>query len=149
MQIPSAFAAIEKKRTRLPDWEFRLFTWLSEIRAKPLEFGQFDCAVGLVSGAIIAQTGVDLGLSHIGKYADELQAHRYMHKNGWANLESMMDAFLRPAVKGDRHRGNIVLLESDVGDGFGVRVGSQAVAFSSVGLREFPIPPKSFEWSPL
>lgn len=147
--MSSVFDDPRPLRKRLPDWEVRLFTFLNEARALHLEYGRFDCAIGLVSGAVLAQTGVDLGAPHLGKYGDALEAHRYVYKNGWASLDHMMDSFLRPAEKGDRHRGNIVMLESDAGESFGIRFGQEAVAFGLDGLRDFRIPENCFEWSPL
>ena len=137
------------RRQRLPDWEARLFVWLEEIGKHKLQFGRFDCAVGLAAGAVLAQTGIDLSTPHLGQYADELQAHRYMRKMGWTDHASMMDGILRRARPGDRHRGNIVLLESDIGKGFAVRTGSRGTAFAVSGVREFNIPRHAQEWSPL
>lgn len=142
-------------RSRLPDWEQRLHGFLNEARATDMVWGRFDCAVGLVNGAVEAQTGVDLGLSHIGKYGDETAAFRYMRDNGWGRadlnmserLTAMMDSFLRPEKNGRRHRGNIVLIDSVGGVGFGVRVGSHAYAFrSDKRLHLVRIPRGALEW---
>lgn len=137
------------RRLRLPDWEVRLYSWLAEIRKNDLAFGRFDCAIGLAAGAVLAQTGVDLSEPHRGKYSDELQAHRYMRRNGWTNHVDMMDAILNRARPGDRHRGNIVLLESDIGPGFAVRTGAKGTGFAVTGVTEFLIPRGAKEWSPL
>lgn len=137
------------RRTRLPDWEPRLFRWLSEMRSQPLAFGRFDCAIGLAAGAVLAQTGVDLADPHRGQYSDELEAHRYMRRMGWGSHTEMMDSLLTRARPGNRHRGNIVLLESDIGQGFAVRTGAKGTAFAVGGVTEFHIPRNVPEWSPL
>lgn len=143
------------ERERLHDWEQRLHNFLNEARASEIVWGEFDCAVGLVNGAVRAQTGVDLGISHVGKYDDEKSAMRYMRDKGWGRadldmterLTAMMDSFLRREINGRRHRGNIVLLESIGGVGFGVRVGSQAYCFHSEGgLHLVSIPRECLEW---
>ena len=135
-----------KTRDRLPDWEQRLFTFLNTARGNDVEWGEFDCAIGLVAGAIEAQTGVDLGLSHKGKYADAKEAHRYMRESGWGSLEQMMDGFLERSKR--PHRGNIVLISNDDWQGFGVRVGARALAYGkNEGLHEYSIPKNSPEWS--
>lgn len=142
-------------RARLPDWEQRLHGFLNTSREEGLEWGHFDCAVGLVNGAVKAQTGVDLGVAHIGKYGDEKAAMRYMRDNGWGRadldmperLTAMMDSFLRRETNGRRHRGNIVLLDTEGGAGFGVRVGSHAYALhESGGLYLIRIPRGALEW---
>ena len=137
------------RRKRLPDWEVRLFSFLDDARTKKLEYGTFDCACGLVGGAILAQTGDDLALAHVGQYCDPLEAHRYLHRKGWSTLSHLMDSFLRRARTGDRHRGNIVLLTSDLGEAFGVRTGGSAMAFTEHGLRALRVPIRAQEWSPL
>lgn len=142
-------------RSRLPDWEQRLFDFLNEARTSDFAWGRNDCAVGLVNGAVKAQTGVDLGSPHIGQYGDEKAAFRYMRDNGWGRadldvserLTAMMDNFLRRENNGRRHRGNIILIESLGGTGFGVRVSSLAYAFHPEnGLALIPIPRDALEW---
>ncbi len=136
-------------RARLPDWEMRLFTWLNHVRSEQFKYGTFDCAIGLAAGAVKAQTDVDLGLPHLGKYKSKTGAKKYMVSQGWRSLPIMGDSFLRRISANTYHRGNIVLLESDLGPAFGIRTGSRAIAFSVSGLKEFPIPANSIEWSPL
>lgn len=133
------------KRELLGDWEQRLFTFLNGVRSQGVEWGQFDCAVGLVAGAVKAQTGADLAVSHIGKYGDQKEALRYMRDNQWDTPEALMDSFLNKAEK--TRRGNIVLLSQDNWTGFGIRVGAKALAFGpNHGLREFSIIEGSPEW---
>lgn len=136
-------------RIRLPDWEIRLFSFLSRARAEALAYGEFDCVCGLAAGAVEAQTGAQMATPHLGKYGSLRASYRYMRKQGWNSLEGLMDSFLRRAKPGDRHRGNIVLLESDLGEAFGVRTGAEALAFAETGLRAFRIPENIIEWSPL
>lgn len=142
-------------RTRLPDWEKRLYDFLELHRQSSVVLGEFDCAVGLVSGAVEAQTGANLGGPHLGQYADLKAAMRYMRENGWGRADlsmterliAMMDSFLRRERMGRRHRGNIVLLESEGGAGFGVRVGAYAYAFHpNGGLHLVRIPKSAIEW---
>lgn len=141
-------------RPRLPDWEQRLFDFLEANRKAELVWGSRDCAVHLAAGAVKAQTGVDLAAPHMGQYADEKGALRYMSENGWGRadlsmperLAAMMDSFLRREQNGRRHRGNIVLLEGEE-TGFGVRVGSHAYAFQQTGgLALVRIPAGALEW---
>ena len=136
-------------RTRLPDWEQRLFVWLNDLREQTLVYGESDCAIGLIGGAVLSQTGVDIAKPHKGAYSDEAAAYEYLAKNGWKSLEAMADALLTPVKGSSRHRGNIVLFESSEGKGFGIRVGSKAVVYAKDGLRHFSIPRAALEWSPL
>ena len=142
-------------RSRLPDWEKRLYDFLEANRKASISWGEFDCALGLVSGAVKAQTGEDLGSTHLGQYSDQKAAMRYMRDNGWGGqglsmaerLAVMMDSFLRRERAGRRHRGNVVLLDSEGGAGFGVRVGSFAYAFHpNGGLHLVRIPKDALEW---
>ena len=146
----------KQKRSRLPDWEARLFTYLNSMQKAELVFGQEDCVVGLAAGAVEAQTGVDLAAAFRGKYKDERSALKLMIKQGWtaktngiqAALVDMMDTHLQRAPKNNRHRGNIVLLETEMGPAFGVRVGTGIVGFSEGGgTRIFKAPKGHFyEW---
>ena len=144
-----------KKRDRLPDWELRLFNFLQETNTLSMEWGEFDCVIGLASGAVFAQTGVDLAAPFKGLYSDEKSAMKFLLKNKAASkgddltqaLINLMDMFLQRAPKGNRHRGNIVLLVTEEGPGFGVRVGSKVTGLSrSGGTRLFRPPPGSLEW---
>ena len=146
----------KQKRKRLPDWEARLFTYLNSLRAAELVFGQEDCVVGLAAGAVEAQTGVDFAAAFKGKYSDERTAIKLMIEQGWTKAGSslkdaliqMMDLHLQRAPKNNRHRGNIVLLETEAGPAFGVRVGTGIVGFSEGGgTRIFKAPRGHFyEW---
>ena len=144
-----------RKRSRLPDWELRLFNFMQDARSSSMQWGEFDCVIGLASGAVLAQTGVDLSSPFKGEYSDEKGAMKFLLKNKFASegddltaaLISLMDMFLQRAPKGNRHRGNIVLLVTEEGPGFAVRVGSKVAALSrSGGTRLFRPPPGSFEW---
>ncbi len=143
-------------RKRLPDWEQRLFTFLNSAKDKRLEWGGFDCLIGLASGAVEAQTGIDLAASFKGEYTSWSEAMTILKQEGFRvkgrgmapALSNAMDAYLRRARKGDMHRGNIVLLESDEGPGFGVRVGFMAVVLSSLGgTHQVRIPTNAKEWT--
>lgn len=136
-------------RTRLPDWEQRLFTWLNDLREGALVFGENDCAIGLIGGAVLSQTGVDIAEAHRGRYSDEKAAYDYLSACGWENLEAMADGLLTRVKGSNRHRGNIVLLESSEGQAFGVRVGAKAIAYAKDGIREFSVPRSAKEWTPL
>ena len=142
-------------RSRLPDWEKRLYNFLHDNRDALMVWGEFDCVLGLARGAVKAQTGEDLGEGHLGQYANERAAMRYLIANGWGRpdiseierLAAFMDNFLRRERKGRRHRGNIVLLDSEGGAGFGVRVGSFAyVLHEGGGLHLVRIPKDVIEW---
>lgn len=144
-----------KKRSRLPDWELRLFNFLQDVQTSSLEWGEFDCVIGLASGAVLSQTGTDLASSFKGAYSDEKSAMKFLVKEGLASkseglteaLINLMDMFLQRAPEGNRHRGNIVLLVTEEGPGFGVRVGSKVAALSrDGGTRLFRPPSGSLEW---
>lgn len=143
-------------RRRLPDWEQRLFTFLHSVRNEPLVWGEYDCVIGLAAGAVEAQTGIDLTQDHRGQYSDKRSAMKYLNAKGLSGdakrfatvLERTMDGFLDRADPLRPHRGNIVLLKSDIGPGFGVRVGRSAVALTTAGLSEFKISPRTREWRP-
>lgn len=121
-----------------------------------MRWGEFDCAVGLAAGAVEAQTGVDLGADHKAQYSDERSARDYLSSLGWTDsastlslgLQSAMDAVLDRADPARPHRGNIVLLTSDLGPALALRTGRKAVAFSKAGMMEFPIPDGAPEWRP-
>jgi len=136
----------DKHRKRLHDWEQRLFVFLNAARERSIIWGEFDCAIGLVAGAIKAQTGIDLSQTHLGQYSDPKEAHRYMRERSWTSLESMMDDFLTRTARA--HRGNIILIYAETWQGFGVRVGDRAMAFGPNGdLHDYKIPKASPEWS--
>lgn len=59
------------KRNRLPEWEQNLFQFLKGVRNSDLKWGTFDCVIGLASGAVKAQTGIDLAKGYRSKYRSE------------------------------------------------------------------------------
>lgn len=131
-------------RTRLEDWEPRLMSWLTSIRNEPLEYGGFDCVIGLACGAVERQTGCDLS-SLAPEYKTRSQALKIIKEAG--GYEALMSRYLKPAARFDRHRGNIVLVNSDLGPAFGVRVGSHASVLTEAGLKLVVIPMDAPEWS--
>ena len=142
------------KRKRLPDWEQRLFAFINSSRNRELEWGDFDCVVGLASGAVLAQTGVDLSEKYAGKYDTEKGAMKILNKKSWRGpdladtLTNVMDSFLQRAPKGDHHRGNILLLETEDGVGFGIRTGREVLALAREGgTRLFKAPVGALEWT--
>lgn len=141
---------------RRADWEQRLFAFLNEARGQTFDWGTFDCATGLAAGAVEAQTGQDLAAEFRGLYEGEAAAIKLLKREGWLGddrdfamgMEAMMDAFLKRAPKGRRHRGNIVLLETEEGPGLTVRVGAEVVGMSrSGGTRLFKPPVGAPEWT--
>jgi len=130
-----------------------LFNFLNDSQRKELVWGDFDCVVGLANGAVEAQTGVDLAKPFKGKYKTQNAALKFLARQGYDRnslaeaLVKLMDEFLQRAPKGNRHRGNIVLLETELGPAFSVRVGNEAVALASGGgTRTFKVPKGSLEW---
>lgn len=141
---------------RLNDWEQRLFTFLNSRANAVLEFGTFDCAIGLASGAVEAQTGVNPFADFLNAYDSEASGLRLLMKEGFASqdderglydaLARAADSFLPRAER--KRRGNILLLETEEGVGFAVRTGGKAVALVRTGgLRELDVPSDSLEWS--
>ena len=133
-----------KTRRRLEDWETRLMVWLTSVRDEKLSYGRFDCVIGLSCGAVERQTGENL--IHLAPdYKNRREALKIVKDAG--GYESLMDGYLKRAPRFDRHRGNIVLLHSDYGPAFGVRVSSQAAFLTENGLRMSTITQGSPEWS--
>ena len=131
-----------EQRKRLDDWDIRLFSWMNTVRNEDLEWGKFDCVVGLAAGAVEQQTGVNLAVK-APEYRTEKQALKLIAKAG--GYEKLMDRYLNRTRS--RHRGNIVLLKTSTGPVFGVRVGSKAAHMTEAGLMYSQIPNNTAEWT--
>jgi len=75
---------VVQRLTRLPTWRARFAAEMDRQRRKAFAWGRQDCALGLVTGAIEAITGVDLARGYRGKYRGQAAALRILRNAGCA-----------------------------------------------------------------
>ncbi|SEI10161.1 DUF6950 family protein [Paracoccus alkenifer] len=71
-----------QRLTRLPNWRARFAAEMDRQRREAFAWGRHDCALGLVTGAIEAITGVDLARGYRGKYRGQAAALRILRDAG-------------------------------------------------------------------
>lgn len=101
---------------RKDDWEERLADFLGKHHATAqLEFGEFDCAIGLASGAIKAMTGKDLGKEFRGKYKTALEGHKLVREKGHKGLVQLVSSLLEEKPVAFAQRGDVVIYQGCLG----------------------------------
>lgn len=120
---------------RLPDWEPRFVAWLTDIAEVPHAYGEHDCMVGLVAGASLALTGIDLGAEHRGKYHTRAEAHAYLHRLGHRGNVALLNSLFahKPVLKA--MRGDLIVDHKGVP---GCVIGAHAVMIGDHGLVRIP-----------
>lgn len=108
--------------TRHHDWVERLDRFIRESHTKPFKWGSFDCCL-FSCDAVRAMTDVDLAADFRGKYRSKTGAAKLMKKFkgvegiAWkvAAEHSLIEV---PALTAQR--GDVVLLDTDLGPALGV-----------------------------
>jgi len=120
---------------RREDWPEQLAALVESRLHTPFAWGTNDCAV-FAADAVLAITGTDLAADWRGQYASEQAARSMRSASGHlasgdivAALYDMAHRLLGPAVPPlMARRGDVVLVEHDVGHSLAVCVGSVAAA---------------------
>lgn len=125
---------------RRHDWKARLADALAEFERTEFEWG-YDCATGLATRAIEAQTGIDLGAEWRGTYSTVRGALKTLRSLGFDNVADLAAHHLREIHPVFAQYGDIAAIEADqTGWALGVFAGHGEIiaAFSPNGLGHVP-----------
>jgi hypothetical protein len=103
---------------RFPDWETRLAAYLEPLRTRPFRWGKHDCCT-FTAGAVRAMTGVNAMPEFRGKYRDEASAEAALKEIGAGSLIRTMNAKFKRVPVSHAHRGDIVMVDGNLGIAFG------------------------------
>ena len=125
--------------TRRHDWPERLAEVVRAARGKRFAWGRHDCATFAFDCAA-AMTGVDRLADFRGRYRTPKGAQRALRRiGGVTTLEDLATALTkRPALPETAQRGDLVLIDSDLGPALGVCLGARAAFVGAHGLAFVP-----------
>lgn len=108
---------------RFPDWEVRLAAYLEPLRRVRFAWGRdkrgkLDCCT-FSAGGVKAMTGEDPMLEFRGQYASETEAEAALKAIGAGSLIRTMNAKFQRVPVSHAHRGDIVMVDGNLGISFG------------------------------
>ncbi len=125
---------------RVYDWPEKLHASISEAKTQAFEWGTHDCAC-FVSDCVEAMTGVDPLKEYRGKYSTALGAIKALKT--LANVEdlpALATSFWGEDIEvSHASRGDVVLIDHEGNDNFGVIVGTHAVFLTQEGVISIPV----------
>jgi len=135
---------------RFEDWPARLVGVIDAAAGKPFAWGQHDCCL-FACDCIEAMTGVDPAAPFRGQYQSRVGAYRAL-KEYAGTLEDVAHAIaaekgMRPIRQGEAGRGDLALLESQLGDVLGVHCGGVIYAAAPNGLARAPVYHARLHWA--
>lgn len=105
--------------SRLDNWRQRYAAEMDRQRQLPFRWGTHDCFLGMVTGAVDALTGADLGRGFRGRYKSERKAAAVLAEDGFASLADLMASLLPEIPPAFARVGDVGVLKSegeDVGE---------------------------------
>jgi hypothetical protein len=121
---------------RHADWTLRLTNFVKDKKHVPFEWGVNDCCL-FVADMTIAITGVDPAATFRGTYKTELGAMKALKKQGFDDVEAVLNgAFGSTVSRLDVRRGDVVLFENAGRDIAGVMFG-EVLAPGNFGIETF------------
>lgn len=139
---------------RLDDWDKRLNQYIEDMRHKPFSWGDNDC-LALASGAIQAQTGVNLFNDWVGTYKTQwgclLNYKRQLKRIGCVDIVEAVDQRLSRIDVWLPSRGSIVGRSEGLGASvmsvaFGVVVSDKIAFLGYDGLVFEPVKHSDIFW---
>lgn len=119
-----------KRRT---DWRTRLITYLVDVRARPFQPGQHDCAL-FAAGAVQAMTADDLAADWRGRYRTIRGGLRMLRAEGYADHVALADALLQPCAVAFAQAGDVAAVEVEGDLAFGIVQGASIYVLRPEGL---------------
>lgn len=133
---------------RFPDWVLRLEAAIDRARQQSFEWGSHNCGF-FVADVVLAMTGVDPGAEYRGRYKTRRGAYAVVKRvTGGGMLELAMRAFGEPRKAPLlAQRGDVVLVETELGDTLGIVLGAKIAATGLSGLEFLPISEAKVAWA--
>lgn len=118
------------------EWRARFAAEMDRQRQIPFSWGAHDCFLGLVTEAVRAITGADIGRGFRGRYKSARKAAAVLQEDGFASLGDLM-ASLLPELEHPSRAGvgdvGIVAHEGDVGEALCIVDASCLIVMTELG----------------
>jgi len=121
--------------SRLPDWRDRLRDVITAHAKKSFKWGEQDCCV-FAAECYKAQTGIDPLQQWRGQYSDIRTARRLMVPYG--GLRGSLESVFGEPHKRAPEDGDVLLLDTQLGDAVGVFADGRALSTGPSGLTPIP-----------
>lgn len=131
-------------KTRLPNWDYRLFLFIGERRFAPYAWGTNDC-VTFAADAIWAMTGEDPIADIRGQWNDQASALALLDSLGGLKAAVDVRFELRDNINYTM-RGDVCASKLQGGWSLGICNGAFMSAPSSEGLLQVPMADVRFSW---
>jgi len=122
-----------------PNWHSSLNQYLRDNLSTPFAWGTFDCCL-FTAAAVEAITGTHPLPQIVGRYRTELGAARALKKYGQGTIKATLN-HLFGAIKPRLQvcRGDVALVETELGDAAGIVMGGHVWVVTPNGLTALPI----------
>lgn len=131
-------------RLRRRDWVSRLFAVVDGAHGRPFEWGQHDCCL-FAARCIDAMTGSDWEGDLAACYHDEDSAKAYIVAEGGIRA-SVSRRFGEPVQPLLARRGDLVLVDTPMGNAVSVCIGPTLVAAGPSGFTALPLSAGLCSW---
>ena len=133
---------------RTPDWPERLADAVRAARARPFAWGEHDCAL-FAFDCVLAMTGEDHLAAFRGRYRSAKGAVRALRRiGGVKTLEELTTRILkRPALPETAQRGDLVMIDGELGPTLGICLGARSAFAGPDGLVFAPTATVRRAWS--
>ena len=123
---------------RATDWEQRLNDYLAKHGESAFQWGKLDCAL-FAAGAVRAMTHKDPAHKFRGKYKTARGSVRALKRFGAGNLELTIADMFEECPPAFARRGDLALVDGELGVMIGVVTGDVAVFIGDHGLERRPM----------
>lgn len=135
---------------RRQGWERILVEALAEARTKPFEWGKFDCCL-FAADVVRDIDGRDPAAPFRGRYRTAIGAYRALKRYaGGGVAETAAKALAAmgcPEIPRKRaQRGDVVLIDTDLGDALGICIGGKVACAAPSGLSYLPLSAARRAW---
>lgn len=123
---------------KLIDWQPRLVAYLNSLKTQPFEWGKNDCCL-FGCNCVVVMTGQDPGIAYRNKYTTQLGATRALKRNGDGTIKTAFNHVFGPIKpRLNTGRGDLVLINTELGDAVGIMCGGTVWAVGLDGLVNVP-----------
>ncbi|MBV9549633.1 MAG: hypothetical protein JO256_08190 [Alphaproteobacteria bacterium] len=122
---------------RLPGWRTRLNDCLEDMRRRPFQWGEHDCALGLAAPCVAAMTGIDLGAEWRGRYATADEARAVLAAAGHDDIGGLLASLFEEVPPAFAGHGDLATLPGEnEGLSIGVVTGAAVTVLGARGLSQ-------------
>jgi hypothetical protein len=124
---------------KVKNWQSLLADHLFAQMAKPFEWGINDCCL-FACDCVHVMTGQDPGTAYRNKYTTELGARRTLKRVGGGSIETAFNQVFGPLKpRLNAGRGDLALINTDLGPAVGIVCGGSVWAVGLDGLVPLPL----------